>query len=79
MPQAKSIAHGKWTLEEVDLFHEGIRLFTEKKPSRIAALIGTRTGEQVRERIKHLRKRGAEGAAAAAPGKGGGGEEAREE
>jgi ribosomal protein L12E/L44/L45/RPP1/RPP2 len=50
----------------VDLFNEGVRLFSEKKPSRIATLIGSRTGEQVRERIKHLRKRSAAAAAAAA-------------
>jgi hypothetical protein len=75
-PVVKAIVHGKWSEEEIALYNEGIRLFTEKKPSRIAALIGSRTGEQVRERIKHYKKRagsgevsggGGAGAPAAAP------------
>jgi len=47
---------GKWTLDEDARLMEGVKLYTEKKPSQIAAFVGTRSSGQVRDRLKQLRK-----------------------
>ena len=35
---------------------EGVKLYTEKKPTQIANFVGTRSSGQVRDRLKQLRK-----------------------
>ena len=49
---AKRPAAKKWTAEETALLEAGIALYTTRKPSKIAAHIGTRTASQVRDKIR---------------------------
>ncbi len=57
-PQEKPPAErkGKWTLDEDARLMEGVKLYTEKKPTQIANFVGTRNSGQVRDRLKQLRK-----------------------
>lgn len=57
-PQEKPPAErkGKWTLDEDARLMEGVKLYTEKKPTQIANFVGTRSSGQVRDRLKQLRK-----------------------
>ena len=64
-------SRSKWSVDEIALFEQGLERYGEHAPTMIARLVGTRTGEQVRERIRTARKRAAKNmanAAAAAAG-----------
>lgn len=52
-----SDARSKWSLQEISKFEEGIVLYGENRPLNIANHMGTRTSEQVRERIKTIKRK----------------------
>ena len=47
----------KWSVAEVDLFEKGVAQFSHHAPAKIAALVGTRSAEQVRERIRTAKRK----------------------
>ena len=51
-------ARTKWSAEEIVLFEQGLAQFGAHAPAKIAAHMGTRHREQVRERIKWAKKKG---------------------
>jgi len=50
-------SRSKWTVQEIAKFEEGIVLYGESHPLSIANHMGTRTSEQVRERIKTIKRK----------------------
>lgn len=73
LPPAAAVSSGtgrRFTTEEDVAFKEGIALYGLKKPAKIALHMGgTRTAEQVRERLKAAKKKAAETAMASSPAK----------
>jgi hypothetical protein len=55
-PSSVKKARSKWTVDELRMFDEGLIIHGDKKPKLVAAYMGTRNAEQVREHIK-TRKR----------------------
>lgn len=54
-------SRSKWTEDEQRLFEEGIRIYGERSPKRISEYMrGSRTNEQVRERIKSFKRKSGE-------------------
>lgn len=44
-------------MDEIALFEQGLERYGESRPSMIAKVVGSRDGEQVRERIRWMRKK----------------------
>jgi hypothetical protein len=61
----RAASRSKWGVDEIALFEEGLRIYGEHAPSAISKFMGSRSGEQVRERIRSLRRKGNTTAAAA--------------
>lgn len=47
----------RWSVEEVAMFEAAVKQYGLNKPSQIAAFMGTRSAEQVRERIKWWKRK----------------------
>lgn len=72
-PPTLAATGSRWTTEELVLFEAALVLYGEKHPAQIAAHMGTRTSDAVRERIKAAKRKKAKNAAVHAQSGGGAG------